>query len=68
MFVGHRGGDTVADVYRVKLDSTKCSVKVEKRILGQGSVVRRRVRETGELVGKGPSIIKNVVKCPKEDS
>lgn len=58
----------MADVYTVKLGSTKCNVKVVKRMLGQGSVVRRRAREIGELVGKGSSIIKNVVKCPKEDS
>lgn len=42
----------MADVYRVKLCSTKCSMRVDKRMLGQGSVVRRRVREIGELVVK----------------
>lgn len=52
MFVGPGGGDKTADVYRVKLCSTKCSMRVDKRMLGQGSVVRRRVREIGELVVK----------------
>lgn len=43
----------MADVYRVKLCSTKCGMRVDRRMLGQGSVVRSRVREIGELVVKG---------------